>query len=92
MHDIPGGTVEYHDAIGVSDCADSERLCERDGEVIDTYGAEHFWQCGNPGAIEVDGELLCEDHAGELGYGPKQEEYGYDPDDGLNPTPEACCG
>ena len=30
---------------------------------------------------------MCEDHAGERGYGPKQEEYGFDPHDGFNPTP-----
>jgi len=58
-------------------------LCEKDGEVIDTYGGEHCWQCGYPGTVTVpSGRLLCEDHAGELGYGPKQAEYGYDPDDG----------
>ena len=65
-----------------------EPLCEMDGEIIDTYGAEHYWQCDHPGVITVpSGRLLCEDHAGELGYGPKQEEYGFDPHDGLNPTP-----
>jgi hypothetical protein len=67
--------------------ADDERLCEMDGEIIDTYGAERYWQCGQPGALDVEGRLLCEDHAGERGYGPRQEYYGYDPDDGLNPTP-----
>lgn len=60
--------------------------CEVDGVNIDTYGGEHEWQCGQPGAITVDGTLMCEDHAGERGYGPKQEEYGFDPHDGLNPT------
>jgi hypothetical protein len=64
------------------------RTCEMDGVIEDTYGAEHYWNCGRPGAITVDGKLLCEDHAGELGYGPKQEEYGFDPHDGLNPTPD----
>jgi hypothetical protein len=64
-------------------------LCQKEGEIVDTYGGEHLWQCGQAGAVQVDGELLCEDHAGELGYGPKQEEYGYDPDGGLNPTPVA---
>jgi len=62
-------------------------ICEVDGETRDTYGGEHYWHCGNPGSITVDGTLMCEDHAGERGYGPKQEEYGYDPDDGLNPEP-----
>jgi hypothetical protein len=56
--------------------------CEVDGDTIDTYGGEHYWQCGRPGALTVDGALMCEDHAGERGYGPKQEEYGYDPGDG----------
>jgi hypothetical protein len=59
-----------------------------DGETIDTHGGEHYWHCGRPGTIDVDGTLMCEDHAGERGYGPKQAEYGFDPDDGLNPTPE----
>lgn len=58
-----------------------EPVCEMDGENIDTYGGEHYWHCHRPGAITVDGTLLCEDHAGEQGYGPKQEEYGYDPDE-----------
>ena len=62
-------------------------ICEVDGETGDTYGGEHYWHCGNPGSITVDSTLMCEDHAGERGYGPKQEEYGYDPDDGLNPEP-----
>ena len=62
-------------------------ICEVDGDNIDTYGGEHYWHCGRPGTIDVDGTLMCEDHAGERGYGPKQEEYGFDPDDGLNPTP-----
>lgn len=61
--------------------------CEADGTREDTYGGEHYWRCGRPGAITVEGTLMCEDHAGERGYGPKQVEYGYDPDDGLNPTP-----
>ena len=57
-------------------------LCEQDGEIIDTYGGEHYWQCGGAGTVTVpSGRLLCEDHAGELGYGPKQEEYGFDPAD-----------
>lgn len=32
-------------------------------------------------AAEHDAEC----HAGELGYGPKQEYYGFDPDDGFGP-------
>lgn len=60
--------------------------CEADGVREDTYGGEHYWSCTAPGAITVDGTLMCEDHAGERGYGPRQEEYGFDPDDGLNPT------
>ena len=63
-----------------------EDICEVDGETEDTYGREHYWHCDQPGTIDVDGTLMCEDHAGERGYGPKQEEYGYDPGDGLNPT------
>ena len=59
--------------------------CETDGTREDGYGAEHHWQCGGTGSIEVDGRLLCEDCAGRLGYGPKQEAYGFDPEDGLNP-------
>lgn len=65
----------------------AERTCEMDGTREDTHGAEHYWNCGQPGAVDVEGKLLCEDHAGELGYGPKQEEHGFDPHDGLNPTP-----
>jgi len=65
----------------------AERICEMDGHTEDRYGAEHYWHCNQPGTLDVDGTLMCEDHAGERGYGPKQEEYGYDPDDGLNPTP-----
>ena len=60
-------------------------LCEVDGDHIDTYGGEHYWRCGRPGTITVNGTLMCDDHAGERGHGPKQEEYGFDPDDGLNP-------
>ena len=52
-------------------------------------GTEHYWSCTAPGTIDVDGTLMCDDHAGERGYGPKQEEYGFDPHDGLNPTPTA---
>lgn len=60
--------------------------CEKDGEIIDTYGGEHYWRCGYPGTVRLpSGRLFCEDHAGELGYGPKQEEYGFDPNDGHNP-------
>jgi hypothetical protein len=40
-------------------------------------GTEHYWTCTAPGTVDVDGELLCEDHAGERGYGPQQEEYGF---------------
>lgn len=67
--------------------ADGERLCEMDGTREDANGGEHYWNCALPGALDVEGKWLCEDHAGELGYGPKQEECGFDPDDGLNPTP-----
>lgn len=57
-------------------------LCEKEGIDYDTYGGEREWQCGRPGTVTVpSGRLLCEDHAGELGYGPKQEEYGFDPAD-----------
>lgn len=57
-------------------------LCGRDRIDVDTYGGEREWQCGRAGTVNVpSGRLLCEDCAGELGYGPKQEEYGYDPAD-----------
>ena len=62
-----------------------EKSCEVDGEDIDTHGGEHYWHCGRPGVIVVDGTLMCTGHAGELGHGPEQEEYGFDPGDGLNP-------
>ena len=45
-------------------------------------GTEYYWSCTAPGTVDVDGTLMCDDHAGERGYGPKQEDYGYDPDDG----------
>lgn len=69
------------------DPAPEGSTCEVDGAQVDTYGGEREWQCGRPGTITVDGILMCEDHAGERGYGPKQEEYGFDPDDGLDLTP-----
>ena len=57
-------------------------VCEKDGTTERDDGSEFYWSCGRPGTIEVpSGRLLCEDHAGELGYGPKQEEYGFDPAD-----------
>ena len=59
-------------------------VCPADGAIERDDGSEYYWHCGQPGTITVDRALLCEDHAGELGYGPKQEEYGYDPDDGHN--------
>ena len=55
--------------------------CAADGTREGPNGGEHYWTCTAPGTVDVDGELLCEDHAGERGYGPKQEEYGYDPAD-----------
>jgi hypothetical protein len=64
----------------------AEPTCEVDGDTEDRYGGEHYWHCGNAGTVDVDGTLMCEDHAGERGYGPKQEDYGFDPHDGLNPT------
>jgi hypothetical protein len=64
-------------------------ICEVDGDTIDTYGGEHYWHCGRAGEITVEGTLMCLDHAGERGYGPKQEEYGFDPDDGHDPDREA---
>ena len=67
-----------------------EPQCEADGVrngPDGPGGTEHYWSCTAPGTIDVDGTLMCEDHAGERGYGPKQEEYGFDPHDGLNPTP-----
>lgn len=57
-------------------------LCEKDQTIVRDDGSEFYGTCGQPGVIDVGRTLLCEDHAGELGYGPKQEEYGYDPDDG----------
>lgn len=62
--------------------------CERDGHTEDQWGGEHYWHCQAPGVIEVGSLLLCEDHAGEQGYGPKQAEYGFDPEDGMNPDRE----
>ena len=41
-------------------------------------GTEFYWSCTAPGTVDVDGILMCDDHAGERGYGPKQEDYGYD--------------
>jgi hypothetical protein len=68
-------------------------LCEKEGVDVDTYGGEREWRCGRSGTVPVpSGRLLCEDHAGELGYGPKQEEYGFDPADEPkfdNEVPEA---
>jgi hypothetical protein len=72
-----GDVFDYEDAL-----LTAGPLCEKDGIDIDTYGGEREWQCGYPGTVTVpSGRLLCEDHAGELGYGPKQEEYGFDPAD-----------
>ena len=34
-------------------------------------GTEHYWTCTAFGMIEVDGELLCWDHAEERGYHPE---------------------
>lgn len=53
--------------------------CEADGTRQDANGNEHYWTCTARGWVDVGRTLYCEDHAGELGYGPKQEEYGYDP-------------
>jgi hypothetical protein len=64
-----------------------EPQCQADGTREGPNGGEHYWSCTAPGTVDVDGTLMCEDHAGERGYGPKQEEYGFDADDGLNPTP-----
>ena len=50
----------------------NHRTCEADGHHEDRYGAEHYWPCGAPGVIDVDGTLMCEDHAGERGYGPSR--------------------
>lgn len=68
--------------------APSQPTCEADGTRERDDGIEFYWNCAEPGVITVDGTLMCEDHAGALGYGPLQAEYGFDPDDGLNPTPE----
>jgi len=65
-----------------------EPQCEADGTREGPNGGDHYWSCTAPGTVDVDGTLMCEDHAGERGYGPKQAEYGYDPGDGLNPTPD----
>ena len=59
-----------------------EPQCEADGVrngPDGPGGTEHYWSCTAPGTVDVDGALMCEDHAGERGYGPKQEEYGYEP-------------
>ena len=61
-----------------------EPQCEADGVrngPDGPGGTEHYWTCTAPGTVDVDGALMCEDHAGELGHGPKQEEYGFDPDE-----------
>ncbi|HEV2451630.1 MAG TPA: hypothetical protein VGS62_06870 [Streptosporangiaceae bacterium] len=73
--------TDYLDCLYGEEPAPEGPLCEVDCTTIDTYGGEHERQCGRAGTITVDGTLMCEDHAGERGYGPKQEEYGYDPDD-----------
>ena len=62
------------------------RTREVDGHTYDTYDNERYWQCGEPGEIDVEGTLMCLDHAGEQGYGPRQENWGYDPDDGRADT------
>jgi hypothetical protein len=59
-------------------------LCQLDSYTED----DRYVYCTEPGAVDVEGVLMCLRHAGQLGYGPEQAEYGYDPDDGLNPTPE----
>jgi hypothetical protein len=61
-------------------------LCELDGHAPDD--SNRYWHCTEPGAVDVEGVLMCLRHAGRLGYGPEQAEYGFDPHDGLNPTPE----
>ena len=63
-----------------------EPPCEADGVrngADGPGGTEHYWSCTASGTVNVHGSLLCEDHAGELGHGPKQEEYGFDPNGGL---------
>lgn len=65
-------------------------LCELDGHTEDTHGIDRYWHCTEPGAVEVEGVLMCLRHAGQLGYGPEQAEYGFDPHDGLNPTLGIC--
>jgi len=66
------------------ECADplpGEQQCEADGVrngPDGPGGTEHYWSCTAPGTVDVDGTLMCEDHAGGRGYGPKQEEYGFD--------------
>lgn len=57
-------------------------LCEASGTRENADGYESYWNCAKPGTVDVGRTLYCEDHAGELGYGPKQAEYGYDPEDG----------
>ena len=61
------------------------RLCELDGHAPDD--SNRYWHCTEPGAVEVEGVPMCLRHAGQRGYGPEQAEYGFNPDDGLNPTP-----
>jgi hypothetical protein len=63
-------------------------VCEVDGTTERMDGSEYYWHCDRAGTLTVDGTLMCEDHAGERGYGPKQEEYGFDPADG-DPVPGA---
>jgi hypothetical protein len=78
----PDGESAYESA-----CPEPGCCCEVGWVEQDTYGGETERQCGRVGALDVDGTWMCEDHAGERGYGPKQEEYGFDPDDGHDPTP-----
>jgi hypothetical protein len=63
-------------------------VCEAGDTYEDRDGYERSWSCSEPGTITVDDTLMCLRHAGQLGYGPEQAEYGFNPDDGLNPTPD----
>jgi hypothetical protein len=36
-------------------------------------GTEHYWSCTAPGTVDVDGTLMCEDHAAEHGCRPQDD-------------------
>jgi hypothetical protein len=77
---------DYFDAYEVIAPVPAGPVCELDGHTYDSFDNERYWHCDQPGTVDVDGVLMCERHAGQLGHGPMQAEFGFDPGDGLNPT------